>query len=117
MAIVELTTEQLFEAVRQLPLPQRKKLIQQLEHMPTPAKARRISRSLRGEYRMSTPDRKRLSELLLKGNSGSLSSRESKELERLAVEFEQRTLEMAQATARNVSSTTGRRPGINKRTV
>ena len=117
MAIVELTIEQLFEAARQLPLPQRKKLIKQLEHLPAPARARRITRSLRGEYRMSTPDRKRLSELLLKGNSGTLGSRESKELERLAAEFEQRTLDLAQATARNLSSTTDRRPGIRKRMV
>ena len=38
-------------------------------------------------------------------------------LERLASEFEQRTLDLAQATARNLISTTDRQPGVRKRMV
>ncbi|MBI4603303.1 MAG: hypothetical protein HY721_15220 [Planctomycetes bacterium] len=115
MATVELTLEQLLDAVQQLPPPQRKRLIQQMESLPTPAEARRAARRLRGRYRLSASRRKRLSELLLKGNSGALTSRANKELQRLAMEFEQRTLEMAQAVVRRTGTASPRRPGASRR--
>ena len=99
MATVELTLEQLVEAVRQLPGPQRKRLLQEIEKLPSADQARLMARRLRGTHRMAAEQRKRMSQLLLKGNSGTLTLEESDELDRLVAEFERKTLELAGAVA------------------
>lgn len=105
MATVELTLEQIREAIIQLPAEQREKLLRDVERLPTADDARRMARQRRGSFRMPAKERKRMSELLVKGNEAALSAAESQELESLVDQFEQRTLDMARAIAG--SSTSG----------
>jgi hypothetical protein len=95
MATVELTLEQLRDAIIQLPPSQRKKLLEEVERMATADEAREAGRRVRGTFRLNAKQRKRMSDLLAKGNEGTLTADESHELNALADEFERRTLEMA----------------------
>lgn len=101
MATVELSVEQLREAIIQLPEPQRRKLLDDLEGIPTAPEARAAARQVRGTFRMNARQRKRMSELLAKGNEGTLTAAESRELGALVDQFERKTLEMARALARS----------------
>ena len=101
MATVELTVEQLREAIIQLPEPQRQQLLDDIQRMPGADAARRAARDVRGTFRMDAKVRARMSELLEKGNEGKLTTAESKELNSLADQFEERTLQMARALARS----------------
>jgi hypothetical protein len=100
MASVELTLDQILDAVRQLPQPQRQRLLQEIGKLPSAEAARAAAKKLRGTYRMEKRDRKRISELLTKGNAGALTPVESEELNRLVDDFETRTLEMARAISK-----------------
>lgn len=103
MATIELTLEQLVDAARQLPVEERRRLIEDVQRLPAPEQARDRARRLRGTYRMGTRARSRMAELLAKGNEGTLSDRESAELDRLVREFETKSLEMARAVVRGKS--------------
>ena len=105
MATVDLTLDQLIEAVRQLAGSQRERLLREIENLPSPDQARAAARRLRGTFRMNPQQRKRMAELLFKGNSGTLAAEESDELDRLVDEFERRTLDMARAVASTHSTT------------
>jgi hypothetical protein len=100
MAAVELTLEQLRDAIIQLPQPQRRKLLAEIERIPTVEEAREAARRIRGTFRMNARQRKRLAELLAKGNEGTLTAEESRELDTLVDQFEHKTLAMARAMAR-----------------
>ena len=104
MATVELSVEQLREAIIQLPEPQRRKLLEDLEGVPTAQEARVAARQVRGTFRMNTRQRKRMSELLAKGNEGTLTAEESRELNVLVDQFERKTLELARELARSRKS-------------
>ncbi len=99
MATVETTLNQILDVVRQLPEPQRKKLVQEIEALPKLSQIRAAARQLRGQHRLGTKLRKRLSALLAKGNAGTLTPAEKAELNDLVEEFEKKTLELAQALA------------------
>lgn len=99
MATVELTLKQIVEAVRQLPEAQREVLLKEMTKIPSAREARATARRVRGTYRMEAHKRKRMSKLLGKGNSGTLTVAEGEELDRLIDEFETKTLEMARAIA------------------
>ncbi len=101
MATVELTLEQLRDAIIQLPDSQRQRLLEDIERIPAAEDARRMASELRGTFRMNAHNRARMSELLAKGNEGTLSAAESRELNALVDEFEQRTLQMARAVVRS----------------
>ncbi len=101
MATVELTLEQLREAIIQLPEPQRRRLLDDIQRLPSPDAARGMAQQVRGTFRMNAKDRARMSELLEKGNDGKLTAAESKELNSLVDEFEERTLQMARALAKS----------------
>ena len=92
MAITKLTYDQVLAAARRLPAAERHQLVTALAE---PARA--AAQRLRQQYRMGDQRRARLSELLQKGNAGTLTAAERAEAARLVDEFEQRTLDLAQA--------------------
>jgi hypothetical protein len=100
MATVELSVEQLREAIIQLPETQRRKLLEDVARLPDTPEARTIARRIRGTLRMPARQRKRMSELLAKGNEGTLTPAESREVDALVDEFERKTLAMARRLAR-----------------
>jgi hypothetical protein len=101
MATVELTLEQLRDAIIQLPALQRRKLLENIQHLPATEEARAAAQRVRGTFRMPTRQRKRISELLAKGNNGTLTAEESRELDSLVDQFERKTLGMACALTRS----------------
>ncbi len=100
MATVELTLEQLRDAIVQLPNPQRQKLLAEIARTPTPNKAREKARLLRPTFRMPARQRERMEELLAKGNEGTLSSEENRELDALVDQFEDKAFAMAREITR-----------------
>jgi hypothetical protein len=100
MATVELSVEQLREALIQLPEPERRKLLEDLAHLPAAAQARALARQAHGAFRMTARQRKRMSELLAKGNAGTLTAEESREIDTLVDQFERKTLAMARHLSR-----------------
>jgi hypothetical protein len=104
MATVELSVEQLREALLQLPEPQRRKLLEELTRLPGARYARSVARQARGTVRMTARQRKRMSELLAKGNAGTLTPGESREIDALVDEFERKTLAMARRLVRPANS-------------
>jgi uncharacterized protein (TIGR03067 family) len=104
MANAEPTLEQILETVRQLPEPQRQRLLKEIEALPRPANALAAARRLRAEHRMEKQQRQRISKLLAKGNAGLLSAEEKTELNCLVDEFEKKTLELAQALVQAVKA-------------
>ena len=95
MATVELTLEQLRDALIQLPEPQRRKLLEDIQRLPTTEEARAAAQCVGGTFRMPARQRKRMSALLAKGNNGTLTTEESRELDALVDQFERKTLDMA----------------------
>jgi hypothetical protein len=71
MATVELTLEQLREAIIQLPELERRRLLDDIQRLPSADGARRLAREVRGTFRMNAKDRVRMSELLEKANEGN----------------------------------------------
>lgn len=95
MATVELTLEQLRDAIIQLPEPQRRQLLEDIKRLPSAEEAREAARRIHGTFRMNARQRKRMAALLAKGNDGTLTAEESCELDALVDQFERKTLEMA----------------------
>ena len=104
MATVELTFEQLRDAIIQLPEPQRRQLLEDIQRLPAPEQARAAAQRVRGTFRMPARQRKRMSALLAKGNNGTLTAEESRELDALVDQFEQKTLAMTRALTRSSTS-------------
>ena len=104
MASVELTIDQILDAVRQLPDRQRQKLLRELAKSSPAERARAAARRLRNSYRMEGHRSKRMSQLLVKADAGVLTSAEGDELDRLVTEFEKKTLAMAQAVVASFES-------------
>jgi hypothetical protein len=100
MATVELTLEQLRDAIVQLPKPQRRKLLAEIERTPTADEAREGARRLRDTFRLTARQRGRMADLLAKGNEGALTAEESRELDALVDQFEHKTLAMARELTR-----------------
>lgn len=93
VATVELTIEQILTAVRQLSPKELDRLKKQIGSSGgTPPLGQ-----------LSTPKGKRMSQLLIKGNEGKLTEAESRELDRLVEDFEERTLDMAKALKRSAN--------------
>lgn len=88
MATVDLTLEQILGAVEQLSPAERKRLQRELTRDAPLAKPAK---------RMPRRRTRRMSELLLKANSGPLTAAEDAELNALVDEFESLTLASAQA--------------------
>jgi len=101
MATVDLSLEQLLDAIRQLPASERMRLRTAIDRIPPAEEARQRVRNVYGTYRMPSKQRKRMSTLLGKGNAGTLTAGESRELDRLIEGFENRTLAMGEAMARD----------------
>ena len=104
MATVELTLKQLRDAIIQLPEPQRRKLLEDIQRLPTTEEARAAAQRVRGMFRMPARQRKRLSALLAKGNNGTLTAEESRELDTLVDQFERKTLDIACELTRSGTS-------------
>ena len=97
MAAVELSLAQLRDALLQLPEPQRRQLLEDLQRLPTSEEVREAARRMGGTFRRPARQRKRMSALLAKSNDGTLTAEESQELDALVDQFEQQTLDMARA--------------------
>ncbi|HUY36416.1 MAG TPA: hypothetical protein VMV69_27010 [Pirellulales bacterium] len=97
MATVDLTLSQIIDAVRQLPAAQRERLLKEIEGLPDPDTVRNVAQRIRGAFRLPMAQRRRMSELLVRGNAGTLTAVESEELDHLVDEFERKTLEMAES--------------------
>ena len=104
MATVERILEQLRDAIIQLPEPQRRQLLEDLRRLPATEEARAAAQRLCGTFRMPARQRKRMSALLAKGNNGTLTAEESRELDALVDQFERKTLDMACALTRSGTS-------------
>jgi hypothetical protein len=100
MATVELTLEQLRDAIVQLPKLQRQQLLAEIANLPTTAEARAEAQRSRRAFRMSVRQHERMADLLAKGNEGTLTAKESRELDALVDLFEQNTLAMARGLTR-----------------
>jgi hypothetical protein len=104
MATVDLTLDQIVAAVRQLPEGQRRALLLDIENETIPEQALLAARRFRDRFSLGEKKRKRMSTLLARSNAGVISPSERKELDRLVDEFEQKTLELAQAITGTVNS-------------
>ena len=101
MASVELTVEQIVDAARQLADDDRVRLIAALVEKPKGDAARHVLEQLRDQFRMEPKRQQRMSALLAKGNEGKLTPQERAELDELVDEFQQRSLDLAQAVAQS----------------
>ncbi len=99
MPTIQLTFEQVAEAVRQLPEGDRRRLLSEIGPRPDPETLRAAANQLRKKYQAKPPQRKRLSALLAKGGAGTLSIQESGELDQLVEDFERRNVALAEELA------------------
>ena len=99
MPTVQLTFEQVAEAVRQLPEGDRQRLLSEVSLRPNPERLRAAARRLRKKYQAKPKQQKRMSELLAKGNAGTLTIEENRELDQLVEDYERRTAAMADELA------------------
>lgn len=113
MATAELTLDQILAAVRKLPVAKRKRLLRELQPNGTAAVTGAGVEAERRRHRMTPHERKRMKQLLAKGNAGTLSDKQSTELNRLVETYEKKTLGMAQALVHSRRGT--KRQGIAKR--
>lgn len=104
MPTADQTLDRILETVRRLPEAQRARLLQEIAAESRTDQARAAARHLRSKYRLDAPKRRRMSALLAKGNAGTLTGEEKKELDGLVDEFERKTLELANAVADAVNS-------------
>jgi hypothetical protein len=104
MATVELTLEQLRDALIQLPEPQCRRLLEEINHLASAEEVRAAAQRVGGTFRMPASQRKRMSELLAKGDDGTLTAEESQELDALVDQFERKTLDMTRELTRAVPS-------------
>jgi hypothetical protein len=100
MATVELTLEQLCDAIVQLPKPQRRKLFAEVKRVSPTEEVRAAARRIRNTFRLNAHQRERMADLLAKGNEGTLTAKESRELDALVDQFESKTLDMARELTR-----------------
>jgi hypothetical protein len=97
MATVDLTLEQILDAVEQLSPMERKRLQRELNRWES-------SNAPASRKRMPRRQTKRMSELLLKANAGALTAAEDAELNALVDEFETLTLAAAEAWSQGKNS-------------
>lgn len=109
MATVDLTLDQILGAVEQLSPADRKQLQRELARRGSSAKATPATK------RMPRQKARRMSDLLLKANSSTLTSAENSELNALVDEFESLTLTNAEALAKR-KGTNGRAGGQRRAT-
>lgn len=99
MPTVELTVEQIVDAVRQLPKEDRQHVLAELiadaGEIPKGEKALQQFKRLRDDFRMPSRQEQRLSDLLAKGNQGALTKKVQQQLDELLDASHQRTMELA----------------------
>jgi hypothetical protein len=99
MPTIQLTYEQVVEAVRQLPAGERRRLLSEVTMRPDPKVLQARTARLRKKYQAKPKQQKRMSELLAKGGAGTLTAAESRELDQLVEDYERRTVAMAEELA------------------
>lgn len=99
MPTIQLTFEQMVDAVRQLPERDRRRLLSEVAPQSDPERLRETASRLRKKYQASPRKQKRMSDLLAKGSAGELTPQESRELEQLVDDFERRTVAMTEELA------------------
>lgn len=99
MPTIQLTFEQVVEAVRQLPERDRGRLLREVSPQADPQGLHAAASRLRKKYQASPKKRRRISDLLAKGSAGELTAKESRELDQLVDDFERRTVAMAEELA------------------
>ncbi|MDA1052083.1 MAG: hypothetical protein O3C40_16580 [Planctomycetota bacterium] len=108
MATIQLTLEQIVDAAQQLPDEDRVHLISALVQHSRGKKAREALEELRPRFGMPQPAQRRMSALLAKSNGGTITAKERAELATLIGDFQQRSLELAEAVSDRVSNASGR---------
>jgi hypothetical protein len=99
MPTVELTFDQVVHAVRELPASDRRRLLNEVFSRPETTEVRVAAKRLRKKHQADPKQRKRMSDLLAKGNAGTLTADESRELDALVADFERRTVALAEELA------------------
>lgn len=116
MATVELTFEQIVDAARQLPDEDRLHLIEKLVQHSCGDRTRAALEALRPQFEMPQPAQRRMSALLAKSNAGAITAKEQEELAGLIDDFQQRSLELAEAVSERAGGASPRRrPSQGKR--
>lgn len=100
-ALVELSEEQLFDAIALLPPTKRSRLLKRLAQLPSAEESLEVADTVRPKFRASETQRVRLTDLLDKQREGELTTKERRELAALVDDFERRALGMAQAVIRS----------------
>jgi hypothetical protein len=99
MPTIQLTFDQVVEAVRQLPEGDRRRLLSAVGLPPKGERPRAVAGRLRKKYQAKPKQQKRMSEPLVKGSAGTLTAEENRELNLLVEDYERRTVEMANGLA------------------
>jgi hypothetical protein len=89
--------EKVRDAALQLPLSERRKLVECLNDRPSPEEVLKLAARMRGSFRLPPSQQKRLSLLLQKGNAGELTSKQRKELDALIEAVLDKREELAKA--------------------
>jgi hypothetical protein len=97
-----LSFRQILEAAQQLPVPQRKNLVDALTRRPRPEDVLKVAQGLRPTFRLNTKKRKRMSYLTAKRSEGTLTADEVAELNDLVEETTENSLRMAEAITKAV---------------
>ncbi len=109
MATIELTLEQIVDAAQQLKDGERLHLISELVNRNRRKEATKAVEELRPQYEMPRKTQRRMSVLLTRSNEGVITAAERSELATLVDEYQQRSLELAQAVSDRVAESASRR--------
>lgn len=115
MATIELTLEQIVDAAQQLPDGDRLHLISQLVQHSRGDNTHAALEQLRPQFEMPPLAQRRMSALLAKGDAGTITAKERVELTDLIDDFQQRSLELAEAVSERVTGASRGSPRRGKR--
>lgn len=104
MSAAFMSIDQILDAVRHLPEPQREKLVREIASLPKPKRAHAAAQQLRSRFRLDGQQGRRMRDLLARGNTGDLTADEKRELDQLVGMFEKNTLALAEAIVREVEA-------------
>lgn len=101
MPHVELTFDQLREAVRRLPASQKEEILEDVVNDSLPAGVVKLARKLRHKHRLTPRQQQRMNRLVAKRNEGTLSPEEQSELNDFVDEIDRRMVAMAEEMLRS----------------
>jgi hypothetical protein len=90
-------------------------VVAELQKTSSRAEVDKAFRRLRGKHRLPVAKQARMSKLLARANERSLSVEESRELDRLVQEYEERTLELVREVSMAVTPSGRNGSGLHRR--